>query len=247
MTGWWRGKCRLQHVPSAERAGFVQTVNRQLTTVHQASKGTVLRRLNRREYENTLNDLFGTNQKLAQRLPEDSRSHEFDNVGEALGLSIIQLQRYMECITSVLDEAIQRRTSPPETRQIAASYANTRGAEQWLGRIWLQRDDGAVVFFRQFGYPSGMLREANAPVDGWYKIRVTGYAFQREAPITFELGATTFARGAEQPTLGYFALPPGPPVTIETRAWIPARYMIAITPYGTRSASRVWRDTAGRG
>jgi len=52
-----------------------------LTRAHEERKGTVLRRLNRREYENTMNDLFGTNLRLAEMLPEDGRSHEFDTVG----------------------------------------------------------------------------------------------------------------------------------------------------------------------
>ncbi len=206
----------------ADRAEFVQSLSRQLTTVHEASKGTVLRRLNRREYQHTLNDLFGTNLKLAERLPEDGRSHEFDNIGESLGISLVQMQRYLEGANAVLDESIQRTLDRPERKVVKASYATTQGAEQWLGKIWLKRDDGAVVFFKNYGYPTGMLREANVQKDGWYKVRVTGYAYQSDQPITFALGATTFARGLEQPTFGYFELPPGPPTTIETTTWIPA-------------------------
>lgn len=216
----------------ADRAEFVQSLSRQLTTVHEASKGTVLRRLNRREYQHTLNDLFGTNLKLAERLPEDGRSHEFDNIGESLGISLVQMQRYLEGANAVLDESIQRTLDRPERKVVKASYATTQGAEQWLGKIWLKRDDGAVVFFKNYGYPTGMLREANVQKDGWYKVRVTGYAYQSDQPITFALGATTFARGLEQPTFGYFELPPGPPTTIETTTWIPARYMMEITVQG---------------
>ncbi|MEZ6112277.1 MAG: DUF1592 domain-containing protein [Pirellulaceae bacterium] len=216
----------------AERQAFLALLGGELTKAHQAAKGTVLRRLNRREYENTMNDLFGTNLKLAERLPEDSRSHEFDNVGASLGISMVQLQRYLECAEDVLDEATAKNADPPESKITRASYADTRGAEQWLGKIWLHRDDGAVVFFKSFGYPSGMLREANVARDGWYKVRVTGYAYQSDAPITFAIGATTFARGAEMPTFGYFSMPPGKPTTVELKAWIGARYMIDITPQG---------------
>jgi hypothetical protein len=216
----------------AERAAFLKLLANGLNTAHQASKGTVLRRLNRREYQNTLNDLFGTNAKLIDRLPEDSRAHEFENIGEALGISMVQMQRYLECITAVIDEATQRTIAKPESKVVTASYATTQGADQWLGKIWLKRDDGAVVFFKSFGYPSGMLREANVKKNGWYKVRVTGYAYQSEKPITFALGATTFARGVEQPTFGYFSLPPDTPTTVETTAWIPANYMIELNPYG---------------
>ena len=72
----------------------------------QRSQGTVLRRLNRREYQNTLNDLFGTNLQFEKLLPEDGRSHEFDNVGEALNISMVQLQRYLDAIDSVIEASI---------------------------------------------------------------------------------------------------------------------------------------------
>lgn len=216
----------------SEKAVFLKILSGDLTRAHAERKGTVLRRLNRREYENTLNDLFGTNLKLAVRLPEDSRFHEFDNVGDALGISMVQLQRYMESIQAVLNESIVRTLAPPEVKVVRASYADTRGAEQWLNKIWLHREDGAVVFFKQYGYPSGMLREANVRKDGWYTVRVTGYAYQSEKPITFSVGGTTFARGAEMPTWGFFSFPPGAPTTIEFKTWIPENYMVDITPYG---------------
>lgn len=219
--------------PSADdRTAFLTPLSGRLTDAHQRQKGTVLRRLNRREYENTLNDIFGTNVKLAERLPQDGRSQEFDNVGASLGISAVQMQRYLECFESVLDAAIARHIEPPPSKIVRASYADTRGAEEWLGKIWLKRDDGAVVFFKEFGYPSGMLREANTEKDGWYKVRVTGYAFQSDQPITFSIGATTFAAGAEQPTFGYYSMPRGGPTTVELRVWIPARYMISVEPYG---------------
>ena len=216
----------------AERAAYTDGLGRALTAAHVAQKGTVLRRLNRQEYTNTLNDLFGTNVDLAATLPADGRAHEFDTVGEALGISMVQLQRYLEGIDSVLDAAIVSTIKPPEKKVVRASYADTRGGEKFLGKQWLKLDDGAVVFFKKYGYPSGMLREANVDRDGRYKVRVTGYAHQSERPITFALGATTFARGAEKPTFGYFELPPGEPTTVELEAFIRSRYMIEVTPLG---------------
>lgn len=215
-----------------DRATVLNLLSTALIDADVARQGTVLRRLNRREYQNTLNDLFGTNLDFVNRLPADGRSHEFENVGAALGISLVQMQRYLECATAVLDDAIAKTTTAPESRVVRASYADTRGAEQWLGKIWLHRDDGAVVFFKAFGYPTGMLREANIQKDGWYKVRVTGYAFQSDEPVTFSVGATTFARGLEQPTFGYYSMPPGKPTTVELKAWIPARYMIDVLPYG---------------
>lgn len=218
--------------PSAgELSSFLKGLRVDLHQSHAARKGTTYRRLNRREYQNTLNDLFGTQLKLIDHLPEDSRSHEFDTIGEALGVSMVQMQRYLDCIQMVFDESIQKSIAPPERKVVTASYAKTQGAEQWIGKIWRQLEDGAVVLFKDYGYPTGMLREANVAKDGWYDIRVRGYAFQSDKPISFALGATTFARGVEQPTFGFYELHPNQPATITVRAWIPARYMIEITPY----------------
>ncbi len=191
-----------------------------------------MRRLNRREYENTLNDLFGTNLSLADRLPEDNRSHEFDNVGESLGISLIQMQRYLECIQDVLNQPGIRSAAPDESQTLQASYARTRGSEQWLNKLWLHREDDSVVLFKNFSYPTGLLQAAVARKEGWYDIRVKGYAFQSDKPITFWLGASSFGRGAEEFTLGYFELPPDKLTTIETRTWLPLRYMLNIAPQG---------------
>ena len=217
----------------AELIAFIEPLADSLTQAHAISKAAVLRRLNRREYENTLNDLFGTNLKLAPMLPEDSLSHGFDNIGESLSISLPQMRAYLEAIDHVLDTAIEKRTAKPKIEIKRASYAESREGKQFIPRLWKKIDDGAVVFFKSQGYPSGMLRDANVSGEsGRYKIRVTGYAHQSDKPITFSIGSTTFVRGAEKPTYGYFSMPPGEPTTIEIEAWIERRYMIQIEPIG---------------
>jgi hypothetical protein len=179
-----------------------------------------------------LNDLFGTNLKLKVLLPADGRSHEFDNVGQSLSVSLVQLEQYMAASDLVLDAAIASHVRKPVAISKTASYAETREGEKHLGKAWLQAADGAVVFFREMGYPTGMLRTANAQASGRYKIKVTGYAYQSDVPVTFRVGSTSFQRGAEKPTYGYYAFKPGAPQTIELEAHIDERYMIEIAPWG---------------
>jgi hypothetical protein len=216
----------------AARAKFLARLEPPLRQAHAAGKATVLRRLNRREYQNTINDLFGTGLDLASLLPEDGRSHEFDNVGRTLSISLVQLERYLEAANAVLDAAIARSTAAPQPTVKLANYAETREGKEHIGKAWKQAQDGAVVFFRPLGYPTGMLRSANTEQAGRYRIRITGYAFQSDKPVTFAVGATSFQRGTIRPTFGYFSLPPGPPTTIELDAWIDEHYMIEITPWG---------------
>lgn len=219
--------------PTAEqRSQFTKLLGERLTHAHAATKGTVLRRLNRREYQNTLNDLFGTNLDLQRLLPEDGRSHEFDNIAESLSISMIQLQRHLESIDAVMDAAIASTSSAPEPTTIRANYAETREGERHIGEVWKQLEDGAVVFFKPLGYPTGMLRTANIRKTGRYRISVSGYAYQSDEPITFAIGASTFQRSAERPTFAYRSLPPGPPSTVTVEACIDDHYMIELTPWG---------------
>lgn len=215
-----------------ERNTYLKQLEVPLIAAHEAEKGTVLRRLNAVEYQNTINDIFGTNLKLAEMLPPDGRSHEFENVGSSLSMSMIQLRQYIEVMNLVLDTAIATTVEAPEPTHIKTNYDETSEGEKFIGDKWFRAKDGAIVFFQDFGYPTGMLRTAGTRKAGWYQIRIHGYAYQSEAPVTFSVGATTFQRGLERPTFGYYQFPPGKPTTVELTAWIEDRYMLEITPYG---------------
>ncbi|MBD3672897.1 MAG: DUF1587 domain-containing protein, partial [Planctomycetaceae bacterium] len=227
---------------AADRQKFLRSLGTPLTIAHERTKGTVLRRLNRREYEHTMNDLFGTNLDLAGMLPEDGRSHEFDNVGESLGISLVHLQKYMEAAEKVLDEAIADTTEPPEEVHIEGSYADTREAEKFLGQRWKLLPDGAVVRFSGGGYPSGMMRGTDPRERGRYRVKVSGYAHQSDKPITFSVGGTSFARGSEKPIYGFWSFPPDKLTTIEFETLIDRRYMIQIEPYGIANPNRYKND-----
>ncbi|MEM7476387.1 MAG: DUF1592 domain-containing protein [Planctomycetota bacterium] len=214
-----------------EQSKFLQSVGRNLHKQHERIKGTVLRRLNRREYENTLNDLFGTELQLEGMLPVDAKSHEFDNVGEALGISMVHLQQYLTAIDLVLEDAIAKEAERPEQKTVDANYVSSREGPQFIGKFWKKLDDNAVVFFQRMGYPTGMLRGTEVKPPGRYKIRVRGYAYQSENPVTFRIGGTSFLRGSEKITHGYASFQPGEAQTVELESYIPNRYMIELDPW----------------
>lgn len=216
-----------------ERSEFLAGLKKSLSAMHSATKATLMRRLNRQEYQNSLNDVFGTRLKLVEMLPADGRSSEFSNVGSALSVSMVQLDRYMQAADLVLDTAIAKRTSKPAVELITADYISGRDAKTFLGKSWLKASDGSVVFFYDTSWPSGMLREAtNGKAAGLYKIRVTGYAYQSKYPITFSIGATSFVRGSESPLYGYFTFQPNKPTTVEIEVWMEPRYMVEVKSYG---------------
>lgn len=222
----------VSELDDAARQEVLKKVASPLFAVHSQRKGTVLRRLNRREYENTVNDLFGTNLALAAMLPEDARSHEFDNVGQALGLSMVHMQRYLEAGDKVLDAAIASRTEAPKVETKTVWYKDTREAETHVGKSWKLLDDDYMVRFAGGGYPSGMVRRTDFGQAGYYRITVTGYAHQSDQPIIYSIGGTSFAAGSEKPIYGFFQAPPNEPTTVQLVAWIEPRYMVQIEPYG---------------
>ncbi len=219
-------------VPQQDREAFVRLLATPLTQVHAAHKGTIFRRLNRREYQNTMNDIFGTNLNLESRLPQDGRSHEFDNIGEALGISMVHLQQYLTAADDVIAAATMATVERPETNTLTASYAETDEGKKFIGEIWKKLPDNSVVFFSNASYPTGMLRGTEVKPPGRYKVRVSGYAYQSDRPITIRIGGTSFLRGSEKLTYGYAELPPGAMTTIEMEVDIQARYMIEIDACG---------------
>lgn len=74
----------------------------------------VLRRLNRYEYEETLRDLFSLPAlEVKNFLPEDSIAHGFNKVGEALDVSHVQMNRYLQAADFALRSALSPQAKMP--------------------------------------------------------------------------------------------------------------------------------------
>lgn len=71
-----------------------------------------LRRLNRTEYENTVNDLLGVRVNVREILPADDSGYGFDNIADVLTLSPLHLERYHEAGRKFLDEALAKEKAP---------------------------------------------------------------------------------------------------------------------------------------
>jgi len=236
---------KIKDRPTREELSLIhKNLGQALVTQHAKDKGTVLRRLNRREYENAMNDLFGTDLKLEEMLPEDGRSHEFDVVGEALGVSMTHLQRYLDAAGLVFDAAIAKTTEAPQPNLIEASFPESI-LKQVVGVRWVRAKDGAIVRFSEGGYPSGLLKEGRIRKPGLYRIRVTGYAYQSEDPLPVYLSAFSYAPGSEKPVLGFASFPPGKPTTIEKMGWLEANQMLVVEPYGIRDVDSYSRKKTG--
>ncbi len=87
-----------------------------LAKVAQEGRATK-RRLNRYEYEETLRDLLSLPYlEVKAFLPEDSESHGFNKIGDALDVSHVQMARYLTAADFALRAAMAPKSEPPETQ-----------------------------------------------------------------------------------------------------------------------------------
>ena len=176
-----------------EKAVFTKVLATSLVTADRANKATVLRRLNRNEFEQTLNDLLGINEELAPMLPEDGRAQGFDKVGEALDLSSVHLQRAMDAARQALNAAMNKGEAPARLDQTIAFDAGRNATH--IGKSWHKLADGSVVTFNEATYPA-LMAEFEAPVPGNYRITLQGRAYQSDKPIMVTIFSGPFFTGS---------------------------------------------------
>jgi hypothetical protein len=212
----------------------------------QAETGrTVLRRLNRNEYERTMHDLLGITTSLARLLPEETPAHGFDTVAEGLRLSQLQIEKYLEAADVAIDAAIEFGPEPERSSKrfffkdekgVRANLdkPETAEADDKSGRkhrhLLRELPDGAVVYFNE-GYPSADVRQFSAKAAGTYRIRVSGYGYQSKGqPIPMRVYHDNYR---EKQLLGWFEMPPDEARVVEFTATLPDRINLRIEPSET--------------
>ena len=105
---------------AAERAAFLKNLAPPMIAADAArirrEGRAVWRRMNRYEYENTLRDLLDAPWlQVKELLPEDGEAHRFNKSGEALGVSHVQINRYLTAAEYALREVLARDEKQPVT------------------------------------------------------------------------------------------------------------------------------------
>jgi hypothetical protein len=65
-----------------------------------------VRRLNREEYRNTIQDLFGVNFDVSEAFPADDTGYGFDTIGDVLSISPLLMEKYIEAATTIVEKAV---------------------------------------------------------------------------------------------------------------------------------------------
>ena len=109
--------------PEPERSRAMQKVLAgQLRTLAAKQEPGMLKRLSRVEYQNTVNDVFGTDFSLLDRLPMDNMDAGFDNNADYLHLSVVDMEAYFRVANRVAEGVVGDRPAP---RIVVYSTKNT--------------------------------------------------------------------------------------------------------------------------
>jgi hypothetical protein len=220
---------------ASEKQSFLAALGGELSAHHATHKGTVLRRLNRREYQNSLNDVLGVNVDVLDLLPEDGRAFGFDTIGEALSISGVQLQRSMEAAEVALNAALLHEVRPPTTRELYT--LDSERNQMHFRNYWLKREDGAIVVFNNGNSPTTLLPGLQTATPGTYKVSVTGYGYQTSEPVVFALIVSNADVRGDATIHSFHELPAGRPGTIEVMVPLERGDGIKISPQGLEGPS----------
>lgn len=211
--------------PSAKAAvWFTDRITSQLQSAEakQAGNGgrVVLRRLNRREYENTVHDLFGIPIPMKEEFPEDPPQFGFDNIGSTLQISTVLMQQYVAVASQVLDRALMTGGRPKtdlfhyDTLRLDFRLSNLN-AEGKDVKGWRMHRGPCSPEGGTAQIPFEFYRE------GLYKARIhLSGLHEPNQP------APHLVLRLAEPTITFFNqdvdAPEDKPVTLETTAWIPS-------------------------
>ena len=111
---------------------------------YSASGRSLIRRMNRQEYENTLRDLLGAPWlQIQDMLPEDGLAWKFNKSGEALDVSHVHMNQYLMAADYALREVLPNTTAKPVS-VIQRYYA--RDQNSFFGQIRFPKSNERDAF-----------------------------------------------------------------------------------------------------
>ncbi len=178
----------------AERKQVIVSLTDKITAYHQRKQGspsqTVLRRLNAREYRNTLRDLLHLDVRIfdpTTDFPKDQTVENLDNVGDVLVTSGYLLEQYLESAEQAIDKALLTREKPAIQKwtfhdNFKQQYEIDRVHKSTSKFQWLTLYEVAASEKHEGAYAPIYDFAAGVPTDGFYKIRFEAEALNRVHP-----------------------------------------------------------------
>ena len=99
--------------PEVKQLETLQNVlSRQLHKLAESQKPGMLKRLSRIEYQNTINDVFGTEFSLLDRLPLDNIDAGFNNNADHLHMSLVDMETYFQVANLIAEAVVSDKPAP---------------------------------------------------------------------------------------------------------------------------------------
>ena len=188
---------KAKNQPSAkELAAFEKLLAKQYFSIKAKLPG-VLTRLNRAEYENTINDAFFTTLEVKNYLPVDNTRDGFDNEGDKLVMSPFAMDSYFRVGSGIAEKVVG---GMPGTSTTHHSYDNGLGRRLGSDGVapYERTNDGMTTEgYRYNDASAGLGFKYGDTVPGHYDVKVNGHftfidptvggAFLKERDLYFKV------------------------------------------------------------
>ncbi|WP_436715698.1 DUF1592 domain-containing protein [Roseiconus lacunae] len=232
------------------------------------SKGgrTVMRRLSKREYENTLADLFGRRVDtlgLTADFPKDATSRHLDTIGESKVTSGFLLDQYFQAANRLVEHRLGKPQTEPRVwhfKDNFRQYEELTGAHKSVFKFeFLCLYEQPNTDTRQGGYAHIEDFLKGVPVSGLYDIEVHAAAMHRDTHYDADIFRIDFSEPfqlavvpgdarkghihypqAIEPILGQDIVPDNDPEWLTFRVWLEKgqtpRFIFPNGPYESRAS-----------
>jgi hypothetical protein len=111
-----------KHPNSSQSQTLRKALGNQLRVLSKKQKPGILKRISRVEYQNTINDVFGTDFSILDRLPLDNINAGFDNNADNLHISVVDMETYFNIANRIAESVVSEK---PAAHSVVYSTKNT--------------------------------------------------------------------------------------------------------------------------
>ena len=188
---------KAKNQPSAkELAAFEKLLAKQYFSIKAKLPG-VLTRLNRAEYENTINDAFFTTLEVKNYLPVDNTRDGFDNEGDKLVMSPFAMDSYFRVASEIAEKVVGGMPKPSTTHHSYDNGLGRRLGSDGVASYENSNDGMTTEGYRYNDASRGLGFKYGDTVPGHYDVKVNGHftfidptvggAFLRERDLYFKV------------------------------------------------------------
>ena len=177
---------KAENKPSAEAlSAFEKLLAAQYFSIKEKLPG-VITRLNRAEYENTINDAFSSTFEVKNYLPVDNTRDGFDNEGDKLVMSPYAMDSYFRVASEIAGKVVGALPAP-STNVYTYKNSNLRRLGSKGFAYYEDTNDGLTTEgFYYKDYSRGVGFAYDVRVAGYYDVKINGHFTFYDRSIKFQ-------------------------------------------------------------